>query len=127
MEMLVVIRARDPESLSRFYSVLGMEFERERHGRGPEHFACRVGASVFEIYPRASDTDDTSAVRLGFGVADLEATCARAVACHGRVLRAAAETPWGRRAVVCDPEGHTVEIVEMSSHGKKGLAHRVAA
>ncbi|MFZ2871601.1 VOC family protein [Zavarzinia sp.] len=112
MEMLVVIKARDPEGLSRFYAALGLHFECERHGNGPEHYASRVGASVFEIYPRASDTDSTSSTRIGFGVADLDAACTNVLIGRGRMVRAAADTPWGRRAVVTDPEGHTVEIVE---------------
>lgn len=112
MEMLVVIKARNPEELSGFYAALGLRFERERHGNGPEHYASRVGGSVFEIYPRTSDTDSTASIRLGFGVADLDAACAGVLASRGRLLRAAADTPWGRRAVIADPEGHTVEIVE---------------
>ncbi len=112
MEMLVVIRAANPERLSRFYEALGLSFDLERHGKGPEHYACRVGKSVFEIYPRVSETDSTSATRLGFGVENLDEVCERAVANGGRMTRSAAETQWGRRAVVCDPEGHTVEIVQ---------------
>ncbi|WP_424139689.1 VOC family protein [Roseomonas chloroacetimidivorans] len=112
MEMLVVIRAWNPEGLARFYSALGLKFDRERHGKGPEHHACRIGRSVFEIYPRTSDADNTSATRLGFGVPDVEAACERAVALDGRLIRAAAVSPWGRRAVLSDPEGHTVELVE---------------
>ncbi len=112
MEMLVVIRARNPAELSRFYTALGLRFDRERHGDGPEHYASRVGGSVFEIYPRSSDTDSTSSTRLGFGVPDLDAACAGVLAGRGRLVKAAADTPWGRRAVIGDPEGHIVEIVE---------------
>jgi predicted enzyme related to lactoylglutathione lyase len=117
MEMLVVIRAEDPAGLSRFYEALGLRFDLERHGRGPEHYACRVGKSVFEIYPRNSEADCTTATRLGFGVADLDKACNGVIANRGRMVRAATETSWGRRAVVCDPEGHTVEIVEQAASG----------
>ena len=48
---LVVLRARDAERHVSFYSGLGLDFVRHRHGSGPEHFACEDQGSVFEIYP----------------------------------------------------------------------------
>lgn len=39
------------ESLT-FYNELGLEFVRERHGKGPVHYSCFLGKVIFELYPR---------------------------------------------------------------------------
>lgn len=110
---LVVIRARDAIGLARFYSLLGLEFAEEKHGRGPVHFACDLGGFVFEIYPRSDSQPDTSATRVGFQVPSLSAAMKALSALTGsRVLRQPESTKWGRRAVIVDPEGHRVELLE---------------
>ncbi|GAA3736589.1 hypothetical protein GCM10022205_23190 [Spinactinospora alkalitolerans] len=51
-----------------FCGALGLGFERERHGRGPQRYAAVLpDGTVFEIYP-ATVERRTGAVRLGFGV-----------------------------------------------------------
>lgn len=112
MKMLVVIKAQDPIKLAAFYSAFGLTFVREKHGNGPHHHAAVVGDTVFEIYPRSPNDPGTEATRLGFSVDDVELACARAVSLNGRVVRQPGDAPWGRRAVVCDPEGHRVELME---------------
>ncbi len=70
---LVVIRASDLERAAQFYTRLGLTFTRHRHGKGPEHLSCETEGIVFEIYPRQNFADGTTAVRLGFIVADVDA------------------------------------------------------
>lgn len=48
-----VIRSAKPDLLMVFFHRLGLQFKREKHGDGPEHWACQVGDAVLEIYPRA--------------------------------------------------------------------------
>lgn len=86
MDLLVVIRSADPLKLARFYGAFGLVFDLERHGVGPEHMACRIGNSVLEIYPRASEADSTAATRLGFRVPDVEAACALAFSSGGSLM-----------------------------------------
>lgn len=108
---LLVLRAREPRSLARFYNVLGMEFATEKHGSGPEHMACDTGAGVLEIYPCQHDSQSTRSVRLGFRVSDLDGRCARIAAAGGAVLqRSRGVSP--RRATVQDPEGHIIDLRE---------------
>ena len=109
---LVVIRAADTERAARFYRVLGLDFVAHRHGSGPEHLACESGPAVFEIYPRRDDADSTAATRLGFRVARLNAVLDELRSAGVRVVSAAKASPWGRRAVVEDPDGHRVELTE---------------
>lgn len=110
---LLVIRARDPEGLARFYALLGMDFKEEQHGTGPKHLACNLGASVLEIYPLVREEQRTTATRLGFRVSSLRDVL-DAVSEIGpeHILRQTEATEWGQRAVLVDPEGHRVELVE---------------
>lgn len=104
---LVVIRARDLQASRRFYEALGLSFTEERHGRGPAHLACDLGGQVLELYPRRSDADDTSAVRLGFTVASLRGTLEE-LERHGAGVTSRETSS----AVVRDPDGHAVELRE---------------
>jgi catechol 2,3-dioxygenase-like lactoylglutathione lyase family enzyme len=105
---LLVLRTPKLEDLKRFYSALGVRFERERHGNGPEHYAATVGGDlVLEIYPAQDGAAPDPGLRLGFSVDNLEET-----------LRALSQTvtprlsPWGLRALVRDPDGRTVELLQ---------------
>jgi len=109
---LVVIRSADIERAATFYRLLGLEFVKHSHGSAPEHFACELGQAVFEIYPRRSEMDSTSATRLGFHVPSVDRTVAELGKQGVPVLSPPKNSPWGRRAVVADPDGHTVELME---------------
>lgn len=106
---LVVLRAENPRQLAEFYAGLGMSFIEEQHGNGPVHHASRVGHTVFEIYPAGEKEERTTGTRIGFQVPSIEQAI---TACSARVLGHPKMTAWGRRAVIQDPEGHKVELVE---------------
>jgi lactoylglutathione lyase len=108
---LIVIRATDLTRSEAFYRALGLEFSREQHSRGPVHLAADVDGVVFEIYPLGSQPA-TVGTRLGLRVADVEACTAAAETAGGRIQEPPADGPWGRRAVVRDPDGHAVELLE---------------
>ena len=109
---LVVIRSADLERSLLFYRALGLSFGKEQHGRGPEHYASEIGSTVFELYPREGESPSSAALRLGFRVRSLD-DCLAALTRQGvEVVTAPRNTPWGRRVVVKDPDGHCVEISE---------------
>lgn len=107
---LVVLRAREPERLAHFYAGLGLRFEEEQHGAGPRHHACDLGGAVLEIYPLEKDADTTTGTRIGFTVDHVE-DVVRQVETTA-ILTPPRVTRWGKRAVLLDPEGHRVELVE---------------
>ncbi len=111
---LVVLRARDIEQVGSFYSALGCAFVRHAHGSGPEHLACERDGFVFEIYPLVGDDASPSEkVRIGFEVDSVTELLERVDASGlGRIVQPAKQSPWGLRAVVEDPAGHKVELVE---------------
>jgi len=106
---LVVLQARDLERAKEFYSLLGLEFITERHGSGPAHYAAKLGSIVFEIYPCKSGTTMVP-LRVGFCVPSLESTMDALRQRGARIIKEAANSPWGRRAVVEDPDGNPVEL-----------------
>jgi catechol 2,3-dioxygenase-like lactoylglutathione lyase family enzyme len=113
---LLVIRSADLERAARFYGALGVRLVRERHGTGPEHLAGPAGAVVLEVYPKGSG-GDTLGVRLGFRVASVSAVVAEVLTAGGSLVSPPQDSPWGLRAVVVDPDGHRVEVVEEPRHG----------
>ena len=112
---LLVLRAPDIEKAQRFYSLLGFAFTRHAHGSGPPHYAADTGAQVFEIYPQTGSESSTSNVRIGFRVANIETAISRLVARGAKLIATPKESPFGRRAVVSDPFGHTIELTELEA------------
>jgi lactoylglutathione lyase len=65
---------------------------------------------VFELYPLGDEAAVTSATRVGFAVPSVDATYAAVLVAGGTSVSPPKDSPWGRRAVVADPEGHRVEL-----------------
>ena len=112
---LIVLRADDVPALVRFYTALGMQFEAHQHGKGAPHWAWEAAdGTVFEIYPKRNAADSTQSVRLGFAVPNIEQTLAGLNGHSYTVISAPKLSQWGKRAVVDDPEGHRIELIERS-------------
>jgi lactoylglutathione lyase len=112
MLSLVVIRAADIDRLGSFYAALGCRFTKHKHGKGPEHLSSTMGKTIFEIYPCLGANESTIATRLGFSVPSLTKALGQLRGLEATVLVEASDTPYGRRAVVKDFEGHKVELHE---------------
>ena len=108
---LIVLRAADLCRSVRFYRALGLEFVSERHGYGPEHFACDLGGVILELYPRTGSESSTG-TRLGFRVPSVDRAVDSLREVGAAVLTEPCESRWGRRGVVEDPDGHRVELLE---------------
>jgi lactoylglutathione lyase len=96
-----------------FYTKLGLQFQKHRHGTGQEHFAAELQGGVFELYALSPDGATTVGTRVGFSVPSLDAAMAALNDFPGAVLSPPKDSQWGRRAVVADPDGHRVELVQM--------------
>lgn len=108
---LIVLKTHHLDRLKEFYSALGVCFVEEKHGEGPLHLAGRVGEVVLELYPLPADAGPADAsTRLGFSVPDLDAVLAGLGAA---VVSGPRSTEWGRMAVVKDPDGRKVEVVQV--------------
>jgi lactoylglutathione lyase len=105
---LVVLECANIQASKDFYSLLGLTFTEEQHG-GPLHFSAAVGSLLLEIYPCQGNTP-SAPMRLGFRVASLDQTLAALRNSGARIVREAKESPWGRRAVVEDPDRNRIEL-----------------
>ena len=109
---LVVLRSSDIARSAAFYTCIGLQFSMHRHGNGREHFAAEMPGAVFEIYPLSPDGPSTLGTRIGFRVPSVDIALAALSGHPGAVVTLAADSEWGRRAVVADPDGHRVELVQ---------------
>ena len=107
---LVVLRCTDIDAAAEFYEQLGLVFEKHAHGSGPEHYASEHDGSVFELYPASEKSPVTKSARIGFVVDDVDACFASVAAGKGTAASPPADSPWGRRAVVRDLDGHFIEL-----------------
>ena len=108
---LLVIRSPDIDRAVTFYQQMGMLFDRHAHGNGPQHYASDICGFVFEIYPQRDADDITTSVRIGFNVDDVDGVIALLREIDATIITEPTDTEWGRRAVVKDLDGHTVELV----------------
>jgi len=108
---LVVVYARDIEASRSFYVSLGLPLRQEKHGTGPIHYAATLGTTTFEIYPNRNG-DRKLDLRLGFQVASLDEIIQELRQSQVPILSEPQESPWGRRAVVEDPDGNRVELTQ---------------
>lgn len=108
---LVVLRSPDIDRAASFYQKIGLEFEKHAHGKGPEHYASEVSGMVFEIYPETEKSKPTAGTRIGFRVESVDEVVSLLEQAGARIITRAADSPWGRRAVVADLDGHVVELV----------------
>jgi lactoylglutathione lyase len=108
---LLVIRSPNIDRAVTFYQQMGMLFDRHSHGSGPLHYASEVCGFVFEIYPQRNAADVTTNTRMGFNVDDVDGVIDLLRKIDATIVSEPNDTEWGRRAVVKDFDGHTVELV----------------
>jgi predicted enzyme related to lactoylglutathione lyase len=116
----------DLEVSRKFYSSIGLSLAREQHGSGPEHYSADLGGVVVELYPRSSGLDRTNPMRVGFFVSKVDEAVAACQSSGGRLIAEAKDSPWGRRAIVEDPNGHKVELVESDGLSPVSLSTQTA-
>jgi lactoylglutathione lyase len=107
---LLVIRTADIDRARAFYGGLGLSLGTQQHGNGPPHLVAMLGGTVFEIYPAKDAADVDRTTRLGFTVTDLAGRVDRCRQAGATIVQEPRDTPWGRRAVVRDPDGRAVEL-----------------
>jgi catechol 2,3-dioxygenase-like lactoylglutathione lyase family enzyme len=109
---LVVLRVADLRTSARFYQAIGLSFAEHRHGTGPLHLAAESDGFVLELYLATVEQPVTTSARVGFVTDNLDLVLSQVDATA--VVAAAKDSPWGRRAVLRDPDGHKVELVQVT-------------
>ncbi|MDR6568843.1 hypothetical protein SAMN05660461_5514 [Chitinophaga ginsengisegetis] len=108
---LLVIKTSQLAEHAAFYAKLGFQFDYHRHGTGPYHYASINGNIVLEIYPLPKGiTVADNTTRLGFKIADLDNLIKELP--EENILTAPALTAWGYTAIIQDPDGRKIELVQ---------------
>jgi len=110
---LVVLRCADIEQAMAFYSKIGLQFAKHRHGTGPEHYSAELAGAVFELYPQSGDGPSSLGTRIGFRVFSVDDVIKALSDYPGAVVSQPKDSEWGRRSVVADPDGHRVELLQV--------------
>src|SRR5262249_1909732 len=97
-----------------FYKALGLPLEEEDHGDGPVHYACEIGTAHFAIFPgkpgSAVARGNGGGTQIGFQVSSVDECFMVAKKLGASVVWEPKDMPWGRAALVCDPDGRPVEL-----------------
>jgi predicted enzyme related to lactoylglutathione lyase len=109
---LVVLRSSDIDRSMAFYSKLGLHFTKHRHGTGPEHYSAELPGAVFELYPQSGGGPPSLGTRIGFAVPSVDEAIKALVDYPAAVVSPAKDFEWGRRAIVMDPDGHRIELLQ---------------
>lgn len=110
---LLVIKTKDIEQLTKFYSLLGLEFEYHKHGNGQFHYSAEISNLIFEIYPlNGSQAQPDKTTRLGFKIENLEQKIEEIQNKGFRVISPPQNSDFGYRAVIEDLDGRKVELTE---------------
>ena len=110
---LLVLRVSDLERSEHFYSAFGYQISHEKHGNGPAHISVKAGSLILELYPVSSTSGATSGARLGFEVEDTSTVLQALVKAGGTLIQPIRDVDWGKCAVVADPDGHKIELLEI--------------
>src|SRR5215813_9771313 len=112
---LVVLRSADLDRATAFYSKLGLSFTKHRHGSGPEHYSAALAGAVFELYPQSGDGASSLGTRIGFSVSSVDDVIKALSAYPTALVSLPKDSEWGRRAIVADPDGHRIELLQASA------------
>lgn len=99
-----------------FYQALGVEMHPRSQGRyvgevGGVRIAVAEAVSGEPAAPQVAP----GSVMVGFEVADTDAAVLAVHPIGGAVVRGPEQLSWGRRVLLTDPDGRTVEVVDRRS------------
>lgn len=112
----IMIRTSRLIDIKDFYEGLGLELIEERHGNGPIHYSYEQDRLVIEIYPGAEGNlpgwKDAGSIMLGFYVEGINGVIEKLEQLKGKLISKPIETERGIRAVLEDPDGRRIELIE---------------
>ncbi len=108
----LMLYAINVEATTGFYRALGVDFDEQPGGRSVgDAGACRM-AIVAATSGDAAGPGVGGTTMPGFEIESLEDSVERLRGMGRRILREPETLSWGRRAVVSDPDGRAVELIE---------------
>lgn len=111
----VVFNCKDIEKSVKFYRALGVDVRETKHG-GIVHFTCSLAGVHFALYPETDATrGPQGACQLGLMITNLDGSLAALKALGANVLTPPTQKPWGITAMIEDPDGRKIELVNTKS------------
>lgn len=120
----IILYTSDLDVIVPFYRALGLALEAQEDVGGEKHFACEMGLSHFAIFPARksgvshADYRASGSTLIGFQVEKVDRLVELAVKEGAKIVEAPHEVPWGRRAVISDPEGRVLELNQPRNTGQ---------
>lgn len=112
---LLVLRTKEIETLSNFYSLLGLNFEYHQHGKSPFHYSASIGQTILEIYPLTKgQIEADSSLRIGFGIDQFDKIIEQLKKAEVLFIAEPLQTEFGYMAVIADPDGRKIELHKKS-------------
>lgn len=110
----VTINTANIQGLLEFYQALGLEFAAIKVTLGSEVYRAQAGVIDLALFAiKSKDIANTPSLQLSFQVDDLRAVFTRISALPGcNVILDPVSLSDGLRAVVFDPDGQSVELVQ---------------
>lgn len=112
----IMFRTSQIEQVKDFYKGIGLILNEEQHGNGPIHYSYVQDQLVIEIYPgteaKPPSWKDAGALMLGFYVENINKIIQSIDKLKGKVISNPSETIRGVRAVIEDPDGRRIELIE---------------
>jgi len=110
----LVLSSHEVKKTADFYKSLGLDLVEEKHGDGPLHYACEFGGCHFAIFEskegKAPAQEFGGSTKIGFNVDDVDLFFEKSIELGATEKLKPDNAPWGRNAVVIDPDGRTIEF-----------------
>jgi lactoylglutathione lyase len=111
----VILLVRDMKQSSEFYrNVLGMQL---KHDSEDWVEFSKGTTTVLALHParKAHNTLKRTGMLVGFNVSDLDDVCRQLEKKKVKFYKKQTEEPFGKHAIIQDPDGHLISLVELSS------------
>ena len=108
---LIVLYSVNLQQTLNFYTTLGLNFNEEKHGKGPTHYACEISGIILELYPAKKPLDKSADI--GFSVNNLDSILEKIA--KEQIYSTPKITEYGRTATLTDPDGRRVHLRENSA------------
>jgi lactoylglutathione lyase len=112
----LVLRTANLQAAVAFYRAIGIPLKEEREPGKPSLYACKLGGIMFALSEappgKGGEPERAALATVGFRVDSVEKAYMASKAGGGRIVVEPQDLPWGRRAVVLDPDGRPVEFSE---------------
>ena len=100
--------------MDKFYSKLGFNVQKHKHGDGDLHLVCKNGDVLLEIYPLPNSDNQhaTKNIKIGFKIDSHETILNGSEFFKQYLYQTPKETEWGRKMSLIDPDGNIIDLFE---------------